>query len=61
MSINRIFEGLSKVLDSGNQEQTQSKTATPTFAPQSETTSTENAVSNSFTRITNAIKLSRNG
>lgn len=41
MNINRIFEGLSKVLDSANQEQTQSETATLTFAPQSETTSTE--------------------
>lgn len=40
MSINRIFEGLSKI-DSGNQEQTPPKAVMPTFVPTSETTSTE--------------------
>jgi hypothetical protein len=37
MGINRIFEGLSKVLDSGKQERMQPKTVTPTFVPTTET------------------------
>lgn len=37
MGINRVFEGLSKVVDSGNQEQKQPKTVTPTFVPTTET------------------------
>lgn len=41
MSINRIFEGSSKVLDAGNREKTEPKTITPTFAPTSETTLTQ--------------------
>ncbi len=41
MNINRILEGLSNTLEAGNQEQTQAETLTPTFVPQSETTSAE--------------------
>ncbi len=37
MSIKGIFKSLDTVSDYGNQEQTQSKTATPTFVPTTET------------------------
>lgn len=49
MSINRIFEGLSKVLDSGNQEKTLPKTATPTFVSTTSETNTAEKRSNQQT------------
>ncbi len=41
MSIKGIFKNLNQVSDFGNQEQTQPKTATPTFVPTTETDATQ--------------------
>lgn len=46
MSINRIFEGLSKVVDSGSQEKTQPKSATPLFVSTTGETNTAEKRSN---------------
>lgn len=41
MAVNRILESFSNIFEADNQEQAQTETATPIFAPPSETNSTE--------------------